>query len=94
MRVFVVGHQKKSGSILLPEISQKEMFQGNFSMVILLQKKLGLNKPIYVAYQNRICKAGRQERDPKIFWESRGNRRKKHQELTDKSFLSFRRERF
>jgi hypothetical protein len=26
MRVFVVGHQKKSGSFLLPESSQKEMF--------------------------------------------------------------------
>lgn len=31
-----------------------------------------------------------QERDPKIFWESGGNWRKKDQELTDKSFLSSR----
>jgi hypothetical protein len=49
-----------------------------------------LNKLIYVACQNRICKAGRQDRDPKTFWESGGNWRKKDQELTDKSFLSSR----
>jgi hypothetical protein len=59
MRVFVVGHQKKVDHFSFHKAHKKRCFKAILAWCFAT-KKLGLNKPIYVACQNRICKAGRQ----------------------------------